>query len=59
MVSNLFVCENYETYGGNELEELPLSFGYPLATLNWRQPLTTQILWSALSIYALGSALVN
>ena len=35
---NPYVCENDETAGDNEVEELPWNFGYPLATLNWGQP---------------------
>ena len=59
MVSKPFVCENDKTAGDNEVEESPWNFGYPMATLNWGQPLTTEILWSALSIYEQGSALFN
>ena len=59
MVSKPFVCENDEAAGDNEVEELPGDFGHPQATQNWDQPLTTEILSSALSYHELGSALVN
>ena len=59
MVSKPFDCENDATVGDNEVEELPGNFGHPQATQNWEQPLTTEILPSALSYHELGSALVN
>ena len=38
---------------------LPRNFGQPKATRNWGQPLTIEILWSALGNHELGSALIN